>query len=70
MLLKLYVLLVDDILDVFDDYLPIFIFFVEIGHEVFQKGHHIGNSSMVRSDGFRFDLLLGLRLDVCIAECR
>ena len=60
--------LADDILHVFDDYLPIFIFFVEIGHKVFQKRHHIGNflRGQVRWLSF-FDLFLGLRLDDCIA---
>ena len=56
-----------DIPDIFDNYLPIFVFFVEIDHEVFQEGHTLETSSVVRSDGFCFDPFLGWGLDVCIS---
>lgn len=44
--------LANDILDVFEDYLPVFIFFVEI--EVFQEGHHVGNFSHGQIRWFSF----------------
>jgi len=62
----------NDISDRFNDYLPIFIFFVKIGREIFSAGTpQLDTSSVVRSDGLRCVLFLGLSSDGgIVVECR